>query len=70
MSLNSRPHVSPPPPTLAAVSFVLSLLHPVSLVSLLNLGKVADSAWLVAASRACCKEAVCRGRWKYRVAEQ
>ena len=65
MSLTIRRHVSPPPP-----SFVLSLLHPVSLVSLLNLGKVADSAWLVAASRACCKEAVCRGRWKYRVAEQ
>ena len=58
MSLTIRRHVSPPPPTIAAVSFVLSLLHPVSLVSLLNLGKVADSAWLVAASRACCKEAV------------
>ena len=52
------------------MSLVISLLHPVSLVSLLNLGKVADSTWLVAASRACCREAMCKGRWKYRVAEQ
>ena len=35
----------------------------------MNLGKVADSTWL-AASRACCKDAVCKGRWKYLVAEQ
>ena len=70
MSLAIRRELSPTPTTAAVVSLVISLLHPVSLVSLLNLGKVADSAWLVAASRACCKEAVCRGRWKYRVAEQ
>ena len=48
----------------------VSLLHPVSLVSLLNLGRVAASGWLVAASSACWREAVCSGRWKYRVAEQ
>ena len=61
MSLFIRPQVSP--------TTTVSLLHPVSRVSLLNLGKVADSTWL-AASRACCKEAVCKGRWKYLVAEQ
>ena len=65
MSLFIRPQVSPT----NTVSLTLSLLHPVSRVSLLNLGKVADSTWL-AASRGCCKEAVCKGRWKYLVAEQ